>query len=80
MWKSCIIKSDILAKVIEHEKYLVSTKKHQPLYYYVVLKNNKNKKLKLSDFDNYVSKNIDKIKILNGIVDEDANGYTVLYS
>ena len=27
MWKSCIIKSDSLVKVIEHEKNLVKTKK-----------------------------------------------------
>ena len=51
---------------------------HQPLYYYVLLTNNT--EIEFSNTNqmyDYVSKNHTEIKIVNGIVDEDCNGYTV---
>lgn len=56
----------------------VENAKHFPLYYYILLKNKTD--TTIESFDNmtkYLKENLINIEMVNGIVDEDCNGYNV---
>lgn len=60
------------------EQEQVQSGSHVPLYYYVALIDGTTTTYRNFDnLKNYVLTNYNLIKIINGIVDEDANGYTI---